>query len=168
MNNDKLDKDCTDEVSYISNTNKSSITKLNNKNVIQIEEDNDIESNKNRTISTATILNKEPNTNKCLNTNIICLPCKNGDFPSGIYRCVFCNKSVHLFGCSVDHICHISTNLKKITLKNNGKEKEKYPTHPTDVPQTHILYLSQPGFDHFNLNEKGSITFLKKWEYISK
>jgi len=33
-----------------------------------------------------------------------CLPCKNGDFPTGIHRCVKCKKSVHLFGCSVRYI----------------------------------------------------------------
>jgi len=34
----------------------------------------------------------------------LCLPCKNGDFSTGIHRCVKCKKSVHLFGCSVRNI----------------------------------------------------------------
>lgn len=69
--------------------------KLYSKSVVQIGEDKDMECTEKRKTSTGTILNIEFNTN-------ICLPCKNGDFPTGIHRCVFCNKSVHLFGCSVN------------------------------------------------------------------
>ncbi|KAL5236556.1 hypothetical protein ACI65C_003966 [Semiaphis heraclei] len=68
---------------------------INHKSVVQIGEDKDMECTEKRKTSTGTILNIEFNTN-------ICLPCKNGDFPTGIHRCVFCNKSVHLFGCSVN------------------------------------------------------------------
>jgi len=58
-----------------------------------------------------------------------CLPCRNGDFPSGIHRCVYCNKAVHLFGCSIKNpfskegfgesrICLICDNKNKESLAN--------------------------------------------------
>lgn len=57
-----------------------------------------------------------------------CLPCRNGDFPSGIHRRIYCNKAVHLFGCSVKNpfseegfgesrICLVCDNKNKV----NGK-----------------------------------------------
>lgn len=38
--------------------------------------------------------------------NITYLPCKNGHFPTGAHKCAVCNKSVHLFGCSVSNNIH--------------------------------------------------------------
>jgi len=165
LNNEKLDKDCTDEVSYIGNTNNSSITIFVNNNVIQIEEDNDIESHKNRKISMMTISNKELNTN-------ICLPCKNGDYPTSIHRCVICNKSVHLFGCSVEHVdseegygeSRICLSCFNQSQENNAEEqwkrKRKVSNRSHRRPANSYL-VSQPGFDHLDLNEKGSIKSIK-------
>lgn len=31
-----------------------------------------------------------------------CIACNNGDFPSGLHKCLHCKKSVHLFGYSID------------------------------------------------------------------
>jgi hypothetical protein len=37
-------------------------------------------------------------------SNIICLPCENGDILTRIHRCIKCQKPVHLFGCSVENV----------------------------------------------------------------
>jgi len=157
LNNQELDTDCIDEVFNNSDINNSS-----NQNTLQIEEDNDIELNENRKTSTAKTLNKE------LDTNIICLPCKNGDFPTGIHRCTFCNKSVHLFGCSVKHvdneegygesrICLSCFNeLQEKDAEEQWQKKRKTPNQSHSRAANSYL-VSQPGFDHLDLNQKGSI-----------
>lgn len=37
-----------------------------------------------------------------LNHDVICVACKNGDFPSSAHKCIICNVNVHILnGCSI-------------------------------------------------------------------
>jgi len=101
-----------------------------------------------------------------------CLPCRNGDFPSGIHRCVYCNKAVHLFGCSVKNpfseegfgesrICLVCDNKNKESMANEMWMKKK-PV--TNFRSTKSYLVAQPGFNHLNLNLKNKeniVAFLK-------
>jgi len=101
-----------------------------------------------------------------------CLPCRNGDFPSGIHRCVYCNKAVHLFGCSVKNpfseegfgesrICLICNNKNKESVANEIWMKKK-PV--TNFRSAKSYLVAQPGFNHLNLNLKSReniVAFLK-------
>ncbi|CAI6353593.1 unnamed protein product [Macrosiphum euphorbiae] len=160
LNDQELETDCTDEGFYIGGTINNSNQKLYNKNVVQIEEDQDMECTEKRKTSTGTILNNEFNTN-------ICLPCKNGDFPTGIHRCAFCNRSVHLFGCSVNlvdseegygesRICLLCFNQSE---ENNAEEQwqKKNISNRPPIRSANSYLTSQPGFDHLDLSQNGSI-----------
>ncbi|CAI6343597.1 unnamed protein product [Macrosiphum euphorbiae] len=160
LNDQELEPDCTDEGFYIGGTINNSNQKLYNKNVVQIEEDQDMECTEKRKTSTGTILNNEFNTN-------ICLPCKNGDFPTGIHRCAFCNRSVHLFGCSVNlvdseegygesRICLLCFNQSE---ENNAEEQwqKKNISNRPPIRSANSYLTSQPGFDHLDLSQNGSI-----------
>jgi len=87
-----------------------------------------------------------------------CLPYLKGDFPTGIHKCVFCNKSVHLFGCSVKHVNSVdgyreSRTIICLSCFNQSKEdnnEEQYSKEKensligsiVDLP-THTLFHNQ-------------------------
>lgn len=128
LNDQELETDCTDEGFYIGHTINNSNQELYNKNVIQIEEDQDMECTEKRKTSTGTILNNEFNTNICLSIKT--------EISQQIYIGVFfvidlyTYLVVQLILCIVKkatenhvYVCYVLTSQKKITLKNSGKEK---------------------------------------------
>jgi len=96
-------------------------------------------------------------------------------FPTGIHRCIKCQKSIHLFGCSVRNI-HSEEGYgeSRVCLscaeKNNENVAEEYwrrkkkSSSLSHHRSVRSYVVSQPGFDKLNLNQKGcekSIKFLK-------
>lgn len=76
------------------------------------------------------------------NAEISCEACKNNDKPTGLHRCLKCDKSVHLFGCSVaapdteegcgeGRICIECNSLTTINSENNAVGKEIVYTKKT-------------------------------------
>lgn len=105
----------------------------------------------------------------------LCLPCKNGDFPSGIHKCIKCQKPVHLFGCSVKNVhseegygeSRVCLSCAEKDFENVAEENWQRRGKSSSLFNCRSMksYLvSQPGFDKLNLNQKGcekSIIFLK-------
>lgn len=106
-----------------------------------------------------------------------CLPCKNGDFPTGIHRCEMCNKAIHLFGCSIQsihseegfgesRICLSCAQTSKECEAVEHWQKKRKSSIPPQCRSTESYLVPQPGFDHLDLNEKVTksskvIVFLK-------
>ncbi|KAL5233515.1 hypothetical protein ACI65C_000925 [Semiaphis heraclei] len=109
-----------------------------------------------------------------------CLPCKNGDFPTGIHRCVKCKKPVHLFGCSVRYIhseegfgqsrvCLSCAEKDNENVAEEHWQKRGKSTSLSLCRSAKSYLVSQPGFDKLNLNQKGcekSIYFLKNGNFL--
>lgn len=53
-----------------------------------------IDVNEHHTYNKSSIVNTELK-------NIQCQPCRNGDIPTSLHKCIQCKKAVHLFGCSI-------------------------------------------------------------------
>lgn len=101
-----------------------------------------------------------------------CLPCENGDLPTGLHKCVRCKKPIHLFGCSVsvsgtEEGCgqgRLCLNCDKITSElAENKAFEKWNRKGNN--QNSLLkrkrsarsyIVPQPGFDLLDLNRKRS------------
>lgn len=138
--------------------------------------------NNNLDIATDVIMNidqhphiesEEEPTKQCVQHDTTCLPCKNGHFPTVVHKCAVCNKSVHLFGCSVrnvrskegygeSRIClSCAEQAKENDVENHWQRKYKTSNH---YRSANSYLVSQPGFEHLNLNKKGTekpIIFLK-------
>lgn len=70
-----------------SNIEKNSIAELGNE--VQSPDNNTEENHEIGSLATAT---QNPN----------CIACKNGDFPTGLHKCISCSKAIHILaGCSV-------------------------------------------------------------------
>jgi len=95
-----------------------------------------------------------------------CLPCENGDIPTGIHICKICNKSVHLFGCSVKNtyseegfgesrIClTCAEKAKECEAVEHWQKKKKIIDYNITMRSAESYLMSHPGFDHVELNEK--------------
>lgn len=105
---------------------------------------------------------------------ISCTPCNNGHKPTGLHRCNRCNKSVHLFGCSVAVknteegcgearlclACNIICNRKEneSTAVEVWKKKGNNQDRSTKLRSSKSYLNKQPGFNKINLNQKGNIS----------
>lgn len=100
-------------------------------------------------------------------SNTICLPCKNGDFPTGIHRCIKCQKSVHLFGCSIKNVnseegfgeSRVCLSCAEKDNENMAEEHWQRKGKSSSLSKSRSVksYLvSQLGFDKLNLNQKGN------------
>lgn len=102
-----------------------------------------------------------------------CVACRTGDLPTGLHRCLKCNKPVHLFGCSVEalgteegcgegRICIECDEKNNLSIEHNAVENWKRKGQLVDLigkkARSARSYLNQqPGFEHVDLNQKGKV-----------
>lgn len=101
--------------------------------------------------------------------NIQCQPCRNGDIPTGLHKCIQCKKAVHLFGCSIripntdegcgePRIC-LDCDKKNSTIAENKATESWNRKRKLQNSQSSRSYLvRQPGFELLDLIKKGNIT----------
>jgi len=142
---DTIHKDISEE--YIKEDEIIRISKDINVSDIDIEENANIEKvNKNN--------NKKDIVQNVLSVkeNETCIACTNGDYPTGLHKCMFCKKSVHTFGCSISisgsnegcgqkRICKDCDRKKSENIENNATEVWKKNNHPKSRDlHIHILF----------------------------
>ncbi|CAI6374126.1 unnamed protein product [Macrosiphum euphorbiae] len=108
--------------------------------------------------------------------SLLCVPCTNGDLPSGLHKCSSCKKPIHLFGCSIaapgtkegcgeERICLNCDNTASEEAENeafeNWNRKGKNQNIKSKITRSARSYLvHQPGFDLVDLNKTRSSTLI--------
>jgi hypothetical protein len=83
-----------------------------------------------------------------------------GDYPTGLHKCMFCKKSVYTFSCSVSipdsdeeygqkRVCKDCDRKKSEKAENNGTEVWKKKRLSKKKRCSHLYLVPQSGFEQF-------------------